>query len=186
LSSKSKLESAAHLAVQRNGLKSLSFRTLGAEVGVKSSSVHYHFPEKSDLAGTLISRYRVAFAELVTAAAESNISTQETFINVIDAFIAECKDGRMCLAGMLAAENESLSSENRENLNGFFNDCHAWFSNEFDKARDELVVDLPSETLAAILLSGLEGAMLMDRVDSSVRFLDAQKILVNSWLGKIN
>jgi len=51
-----KLEEVAITAVQHGGLKSLSFRTLADEVGIKSSSVHYHFPEKSHLAKALIER----------------------------------------------------------------------------------------------------------------------------------
>ena len=36
--------------VQKAGLSHLSFRTLASDAGIKSSSVHYYFPEKTDLA----------------------------------------------------------------------------------------------------------------------------------------
>ena len=51
------LEQTALDLVQRHGLSGVSFRTLADEVGIKSSSVHYHFPDKSDLTNVLIERY---------------------------------------------------------------------------------------------------------------------------------
>ena len=58
---KQRLEIVAIEAVQHSGLGGLSFRTLAEEIGIKSSSVHYHFPEKADLAGALIERYSERF-----------------------------------------------------------------------------------------------------------------------------
>jgi len=51
------LQDLAQEHVRHYGLKGLSFRTLAEEAGIKSSSVHYYFPEKSDLATALIERY---------------------------------------------------------------------------------------------------------------------------------
>ncbi len=56
-----KLENAALESAQRRGMNGLSFRTLADEVGIKSSSVHYYFPEKSDLTRNLIERYTQNF-----------------------------------------------------------------------------------------------------------------------------
>ena len=47
-------------AVQRSGLHSVSFRQLADEIGIKSSSVHYHFPTKPDLAEALIKDYTLS------------------------------------------------------------------------------------------------------------------------------
>jgi len=51
---RTEIETAATEAVQRSGLNNVSFRTLADSVGVKSSSVHYYFAEKSDLANAII------------------------------------------------------------------------------------------------------------------------------------
>ena len=48
---------AARATVQALGYNALSFRDLAKEVGVKSSSVHYHFPTKGDLGAALARRY---------------------------------------------------------------------------------------------------------------------------------
>ncbi|MEM1385768.1 MAG: helix-turn-helix domain-containing protein [Pseudomonadota bacterium] len=54
------LDIAEHLAPRR-GYHGFSFRDVAAGVGVKSASVHHHFPTKSDLTAALADRYRTRF-----------------------------------------------------------------------------------------------------------------------------
>ncbi len=42
---------------QAHGYNGLSFRELAKAVGVKSASIHYHFPTKADLGAALARRY---------------------------------------------------------------------------------------------------------------------------------
>src|SRR5205807_10608770 len=44
---------AARATVQAQGYNALSFRELAKRVGIKSASVHYHFPTKGDLGAAL-------------------------------------------------------------------------------------------------------------------------------------
>ena len=53
----------AEALVQTRGYNGFSFRDVAAAVGVKSSSVHYHFPTKADLGATLARRYRERFLD---------------------------------------------------------------------------------------------------------------------------
>ena len=55
--------SIATKAIQRDGLRSVSFRKLANEAGIKSSSVLYHFPTKPDLAESLVLNYTEQFEE---------------------------------------------------------------------------------------------------------------------------
>src|SRR5260370_42077550 len=47
------------------GFNGFSFREIAADVGVKSSSVHYHFPTKGKLAAAVVHRYTDEVAELI-------------------------------------------------------------------------------------------------------------------------
>lgn len=51
------LMAAAKATVQARGYNALSFRELAKEVGIKSASVHYHFPTKGDLGAALARRH---------------------------------------------------------------------------------------------------------------------------------
>ena len=50
--------SSAEARMRRGGFHGFSFRDLAADVGIKSASVHYHFPTKADLGVNLMRNYQ--------------------------------------------------------------------------------------------------------------------------------
>ena len=48
---------AARRTAQAHGYGGLNFREIGAEVGIKAASIHYHFPSKADLGAAVARRY---------------------------------------------------------------------------------------------------------------------------------
>jgi TetR/AcrR family transcriptional regulator, transcriptional repressor for nem operon len=48
---------AAEKRIQAGGFGGFSFREIAEDVGIKSSSVHYHFPTKEDLAAEVVRRW---------------------------------------------------------------------------------------------------------------------------------
>lgn len=57
-STRDQLLDAAVAMLQRVGFVSFSFRDLAAQVGIRSASIHYHFPTKADLGLALVARAR--------------------------------------------------------------------------------------------------------------------------------
>lgn len=184
------LEVAATKAVQRSGLNALSFRTLASEVGIKSSSVHYHFPEKSDLAAAVIESYHSEFMAQLDHIAASEGTTIARLTRFVGLFERSLEDDKFCLCGMLAAETDSLSKENREALEGYFADVQQWLfgviesgsalAGDAGEQSSQLASQLSSDSVARWLLSGLEGALLLDRLQGNANNLQAQKQLVRT------
>ena len=54
---------AAERAIRDRGYNAVSFRDLAAAVGVKSASVHHHFPTKADLGAAVARRYAERFLD---------------------------------------------------------------------------------------------------------------------------
>ena len=179
---RTRLVNAAQNAVQQSGLKGLSFRTLVDEIGIKSSSVHYYFPEKSDLAQALIERYTVSLFEHL-----SEIATRKTNLRgKVEAFIAifeaVASRNKVCLCVMMAAELESLSDKNKLALQSFFDDMELWLVSLFEAYPSELNTSLSSTHLARTMMSGLEGALLIDRAAGNTHCMTAQKALFLSMV----
>lgn len=172
---RSRLLEIAEGSVQRTGLKALSFRTLADEVGIKSSSVHYHFPEKSDLARTLIEQYRDKLFVELNAIATSGGSLRTQFLAFVDVFGGIAHDNRVCLLCMMASEFAALKADNQVLLANVFTNLENWLANLFDSRRDELATELSSQQMARLVMSGLEGALLIDRVMHNTERLDTQK-----------
>ncbi len=110
---------AAEARARRGGYNAFSFRELAEDVGVKSASVHYHFPTKPDLAAALAKRYTARAQEwlgdpttLTHAEARARVTTMFR-----DALV---KDDRMCLCGVLAAERDALPAPVNSAVAGFF------------------------------------------------------------------
>jgi len=175
-----KLEIAATESVQRSGFGNLSFRTLADEVGIKSSSVHYYFPEKSHLAHAVIEKYSREFSlqlEAIGARKLSPIGKLDAFVKIFEDVL---KDGRFCLCGMMAAEVDSLDSDSRQALVDYFQCMEDWLTLVIEEGSDGAALDLKPRTLARAFVSGLEGALLVDRLDGRRDRLRAQRELMRN------
>ena len=174
---KQQLEILATDRVQQSGLSSVSFRTLAEQIGIKSSSVHYHFPEKGDLAAAIIDRYAAEFSDSLNLIGKSRKGLRGRVTAFIGLFENVAFNGRFCLCGMMAAEVSLLSEANQQRLADYFLATEHWLVELFDAHREVLTTSLSSAQLARALLSALEGALLLDRAVGSSDRMAAQKKL---------
>lgn len=98
---------AAETRARAGGYHGFSFRDLASDVGIKSASVHYHFPTKADLAEALASRYtaraRAFLGDPVALGRDGAIARMTTLFR--NALVV---DDRMCLCGLFGAERDAL------------------------------------------------------------------------------
>lgn len=172
------LKDVATDAVQRSGLNNLSFRTLADQVGVKSSSVHYYFPEKADLAAVLIENYTDDFMSNLESIGRQKKSLKQKLTAFVKLFEDVSSADKFCLCGMMAAEVAMLNDSNKALLAQYFNKIEDWLFTQYEGHQDQINTDLDSRTLARLALSGLEGAILLDRVETKKHRLLAQKKLI--------
>ncbi|MEM7404206.1 MAG: TetR/AcrR family transcriptional regulator [Pseudomonadota bacterium] len=179
---RAELEQVAIAEVQESGLHALSFRTLAERTGIKSSSVHYYFPEKADLANAIVERYREDFDQRLAAIGSRKLGPARQVEAFIDIFEEVVVGGRLCLCGMLAADAARLAESTRTLLRAYFDSAEGWLADLFQTHLARLAPGIPRPAqLASILLAGLEGAILIDRVQDATPSLDAQRALVRSW-----
>jgi len=110
---------AAELRARQAGYNGFSFRDLAEAVGIKSASVHYHFPAKTDLAEALVRRYiERARAQLGDGAALTRAQAESRVKALFsDALL---RDDQMCLCGLFGAERDGLPPEVGAQVAGFF------------------------------------------------------------------
>jgi TetR/AcrR family transcriptional repressor of nem operon len=106
-----KIMSAARTTVQARGYSGLSFRELAKQVGIKSASIHYHFPTKGDLGGALAKLYTADFAEYLDGLLAAALDQAACIRKYTDVFRNTLlNENRMCLGGIMAAEHDELPS----------------------------------------------------------------------------
>lgn len=149
----------AERLIRAHGYSGFSFREVADEVGIKSASVHYHFPTKPDLATAVAKRYRERFANALKAAEQEGKGRIEAWRELFHNALKQ--DGLMCLCGILAAEGDSLPAEVAKEAHSFL-EFGISSLNEAQPGR------------GVRILSQLEGAMLIARSagDSSI-FVEA-------------
>lgn len=139
---------AAERRMRRGGFNGFSFREIAADVGVKSSSVHYHFPTKENLAAAVIKRYTAETADLI----ERELGKESNPIKVwAEAFRGTLHSpDRMCPCTVLGASSLALPPEVAAEVSRFFKMCH-----------DKLVEEGLSPQEAAHFLSTITGALVV-------------------------
>jgi TetR/AcrR family transcriptional repressor of nem operon len=153
--------SAARLTVQNDGYNALSFRDLAAAVGIKSASVHHHFPTKGDLAEALVTRFSEDFAARMEPLAD------KTFEEAIEGYVALFRgafDGanRMCLGGMMSAEVSALPEAARKRLEGFAQAHKGFLRDALAKKHPRMSAE-KLDARAMAIYTAMEGAQLITR-----------------------
>src|SRR5258708_16711749 len=102
----------AQRLIQMRGYNGFSFKDIATSLGIRTASIHYHFPSKADLGVSLTLRYRERFmAELRDICLkESAPPTQlRRFAKLFQSTFE--MDSRLCLCGMLSAEIATLPEQ---------------------------------------------------------------------------
>lgn len=147
---------AAEARIRRGGFHGFSFRELAADAGIKSASVHYHFPTKADLGVALLRSYQdqmlAAFGN-----AEDDRTLTKKLGSVRDAYAKRLSDGSGgCICGVLAAEHAGLPKPVGDALRDYFAACRNWLIAAFagSGAREP-------ERRAFIFAVAVQGALIM-------------------------
>jgi TetR/AcrR family transcriptional repressor of nem operon len=139
---------AAERRMRRGGFNGFSFREIAVDVGVKSSSVHYHFPTKEDLAAAVIKRYTAETAELIERELQKEANPIKVWVKAFRGTLHS--EDRMCPCAVLGASSQDLPVEVSSEVKGFFKMCH-----------DKLVEEGLSPDEASQLLSTITGALVV-------------------------
>ena len=160
-----KIKDFAEDRIRIGGYNAFSFRDIANAIGIKSSSVHYHFPTKEDLAYEVAKRYTDRFIEQLEPRAKDKKNKPSDMLNLyIDLFQKSLyNDKKMCLCGVLAAQSEDLPNRVKKEAIRFFQLSTKWLTDVFNEM-------LPSEkkreakSNATYVIASLEGALILSQV----------------------
>ena len=172
----------AETLVRTRGYNGFSYRDLADQIGIKTASIHYHFPTKGDLGEALIENEREVFARNLAqldAAEKDPRHRLERFIRLFQATTIGC-DNRMCLGAMLAVEQETLPDAVRQAVRQLFAANEEWLAKLLEEGRKarQFRFKGSADVAARSLFSSLEGALLtarafhdIDRFEATTRWI---------------
>ena len=170
-----KLLDAAEQKTQVLGFNAFSYKDLQLEVGVKTSSIHYYFPSKQDLAFAMIERYVDRFRTILTNIAAENPKGMKRLYVLGHIYIEAEKQGKFCMCGMLASDLMSLPDHAKIKLQEFFTLNEVWIAEAIDLAKQQkdFKDSLDGKKSALLFCAVLEGAMLIARTQKHGGYLEA-------------
>jgi TetR/AcrR family transcriptional regulator, transcriptional repressor for nem operon len=160
--------------VQVRGFNGFSYADVAAELDMTKAALHYHFPGKAELGRALIERYTERFAAAL-ADIDARVPDAPAKLDAYAGLYADVlRDRRMCLCGMLAAEYQTLPDPMRDAVIAFIDANEAWVEKVLSDGRRAGTIALagPASDAARLIVSGLEGAMLVARPYGDVARFD--------------
>jgi TetR/AcrR family transcriptional regulator, transcriptional repressor for nem operon len=159
--------------LQEKGFNGFSYAHIANELDVKNAAIHYHFPTKEALTCAVIQRYRDRFQLWINNSRVKNLSLQEKldwFFSIYTNTRAD--NGKVCLAGSLETEFNSLPVSVREQTEALTRELLAWLQATLKEGREAGVFHFIGDpaSKAVLILSSLQGALQMARALGTDQF----------------
>jgi|FLOH01.1.fsa_nt_gi TetR/AcrR family transcriptional regulator, transcriptional repressor for nem operon len=168
-----KLLDAAQVLIQERGYNAFSYKDLAEDVGIRTASIHYHFPGKASLGLALMERYndelRLALAG-IDGSGRTNKAKLKSFIKLYSDTEAR---GAICLCGSLASDRETLPEPLQGAVKTYIESSEQWIASTVkDGVRDgEFAYAGRPADAAAALLSSLQGGLILSRARGGTQSL---------------
>ncbi len=163
---RSALLEVAEELVQTRGFNAFSFRDLSERVGIRTASIHYHFPTKADLGLALIVGQRERVRQALEAIDVRGEPAPARLRSYADVFLSTLRNGhRMCLCGMLAADADTLGDDMLRELRLSFDEHETWLERVLTEGRSARTLAFQGSSIdrARLFLAALEGGLLVAR-----------------------
>ncbi|WP_212917129.1 TetR/AcrR family transcriptional regulator [Marinomonas sp. A3A] len=168
---KSKILDTAERLITLGGYNAFSFRDIADEIGIKSASVHYHYPTKGDLVSAVMARYNEEFSEQLPNLNNEQLNPNVLLNSFIDGFKAKIVDQRnMSLCTMLTSDKTILPEQVCNELVTFYQLKLDWLTQIFVRLGD--IEDDKALTQAVQLLACLHGASILVQGTDKPDFFD--------------
>ena len=144
----------AEREIRRGGVDAVSFRDIATAIGIKSASVHYHFPTKADLMKAVTTRYIDRFIGGLGQADDPSEQPRDRLERLSDAYLAALRqDSSTCLCAVLGSVSMHLPDGTADLVNGFFGRLRHWI--------ETALASTESRISANLVISLLQGAMIL-------------------------
>ena len=169
----------AERRMRQTGYNAVSYRDIAAEMGIKSASLHYHFPKKEDLGTALTQRYTDNFESALETIVKTKTNPKDCLKAFVDIYSHELKQrGLVCLCAVLGAETDGLPERVSTEIKRFYDKNIDWLTAQYKS----LGKDAPAAH-AKTTLSLLSGAMIVSASSNDNSIFDAAIESIAQGLG---
>ena len=180
---KDELKRLATEQAQRGGVRSVTLRDLGRAVGIKSPSVLYHFKNKDTLVFEITQDYVQRVQQMLSEIERRHTSAKKRLLAAVDMFLETQVKHELCLCTMLAAEAHEVDERTQNLVRDFFTDLEAWIARVLRADEGNTLTPGQASAQSQLILTALEGAMLMDKAEGEPKRLPALRATLGRLVG---
>ncbi|TVY04170.1 TetR/AcrR family transcriptional regulator [Cohnella terricola] len=175
----------AQKLIQRKGFNAFSYADIAKELDIKTSSIHYYFPSKTDLGLELMKRYRKTIQEVLEQVDQSELGSREKLQEYLQAYQSIfSEDGRICLCVMLSSDIITLEDSIQQEVKLFLQLNLDWLAKTLEEGVKCNAFNCHADTHAeaSLFLSTLIGSMLLARANpKSLSFHQIGQVLYDKY-----
>lgn len=150
--------------IREKGYNAFSFYDISKSVGIKTASIHYHFPAKSDL-GIAVIEDHLHHLNLVMKKFESKapIERLDKFFSI---YTSIKNENKVCLVGSLATDFNTLDKKIQARLKVFSDTMLAWVIRFLEEGREDNVFQFrgSSRTKAIMIIGNMLAIVQLSRL----------------------
>lgn len=161
--------------IQTRGYNAISYADIAERIGIKKSSIHYHFPTKQDLVQAILQRYRKEFLNKLDQFEQISTNSKEMLFHFFQYYRKTIdSDSKLCLCSMMAAELVSFPIEIRSEINEFFRDNAKWIEKVIKQGKESGLMNyhISSREQSQIIMAFVQGAQLIARSSGDLQSYD--------------
>ena len=184
MSKRDEIIQLADTLIRQKGYNAFSFYDISDKVGIKTASIHYHFPAKSDL-GEAVIQHHIENLNRVIEHYKRKSPTEK-----LDKFFAIYanikKENKVCLVGSLATDFNTLDEKVQQKLKAFSEEMLHWVSHFLEDGRKEnlFVFDGESRIKALMIISNMLAIVQLTRLTNDNDFEAVKNSIKNELLKK--
>jgi TetR/AcrR family transcriptional regulator, transcriptional repressor for nem operon len=163
---RNELLTCAEDLIRSRGYSGYSYADVAERVGIRKATIHYYFPTKQGLTAAALQVYRDRYKDALTRIEDDHDHALDRLEAYGRLYFWGVEHDLGCLCAALLAELETLPDDLRSGAVAFFREHLDWIERIYAKGRQsgEVNVSLTNVGAARLVVSSLEGALMMERL----------------------
>jgi AcrR family transcriptional regulator len=168
------LDLAEDLLLDR-GYNGFSYKDISVALGIKTASIHYHYPRKTDLGVEIVQRAIKRFNKWAQLLDNRNLGCSRKLDEFCLLFKGFTSRQQVCLGGALQTDFKTLPEEIQQKSCELTSSFLRWLEQLLKEGRDTGAFLFRGEARdqAVLIMSSLQGSVQMDRVTAKSSYRSA-------------
>ena len=166
-------EAIIHLAedlIREKGINAFSYYDISRAIGIKTSSIHYYFPTKTDLAVAAIREQMNGLDALMDKLSDK--SPQEKLEGFMTIYSSLQSENRVCMVGSLATDLQTVDEKVADELKQLTNNVLEWLTGILEEGKEKDIFDfnVPARSKALLIATNMLGSVQVARLYGKADF----------------